>query len=197
MKPEELERSFDQGQVIIERGLEVRDLFVVRSGSVVLDNEDGSSKRLIGPGSVFGEIGAIHGGVSPYRAEADDDVTVLVLDVETVNQLVEESPEFSARLIRHLADELAISLTSAGAARGAGDLNDAYEKLVPVLFDASEGNESPYPVHGNLKQLSDAAALSTLEAYFCIQRLLENRVLRLVEDQLSIVDSDQLRALGG
>lgn len=196
MKPEELERSFSEGQVIIERGLESRELFVIRSGNVVLDTEDGGTKRLVGPGCVFGEIGAIHGGTSPYRAEAEEEVTVLALDHEMVNKLIQVSPEFSARLIRHLADEVAIAAGDRGT-RSVEDLSDAYEKLVPAIFGASQGNESPYPVHGNLKELADAASISALEAYFCVQRLLENRVLRLVDDQLSIVDSDQLRSLGG
>jgi len=195
VKPEELERSFSEGQVIIERGLESRELFVIRSGNVVLDTEDGSTKRLVGPGCVFGEIGAIHGGASPYRAEAEEEVTVLALDHEMVNKLIQESPEFSARLIRHLADEVAIFAGDRGT-RSVEDLSDAYEKLVPAIFGASQGNESPYPVHGNLKELANAASISSLEAYFCVQRLLENRVLRLVDDQLSIVDSDQLRSLG-
>lgn len=194
MKPEELERSLGEGQVILERGIESRELFVIRSGNVVLDCEDGSSKRLVGPGCVFGEIGAIHGGVSPYRAEAEENVTVLALDTGTLHKLISESPEFNARLLRHLADEVATG--DRNAASSAADLNESYEKLVPALFDASQGNKSPYPVHRNLKQLSDAASISALETYFCIQGLLENRVLRLVDDQLSIVDSDQLRSLG-
>ena len=197
MKPEELERSFSEGQVIVERGQELRELYVVRSGNVVLDGEDSSAKRLLGPGSIFGELGAVHGGNSPYRAEADDDVCVLVLEPDTLNQLVKESPEFSARLIRHLAEELSAALSNNEVGRDASDLRYAYEKLVPVIFKSSEGNESPYPVAGNLKDLSEAAQLSALEAYFCIQNMLESRILRLVDDQLAIVDADQLRELGG
>ena len=55
----------------------------------------------------------------------------------------------------------------------------------------------PVPVEGRLKDLAGQAGLSVLDAYYCIQRLLESRVLRLVEDQLAIVEAEQLRELLG
>ena len=70
-----------------------------------------------------------------------------------------------------------------------------FKKLVPVLFACAQGDEPPVPVEGRLKDLAGQAGLSVLDAYYCIQRLLESRVLRLVEDQLAIVEAEQLREL--
>ncbi len=198
MKPDELERQYAAGQLIVERGSEVRELFVVRAGTVLLDPDDGREPRVVGAGQVFGEIGAVLGGPSPYRAEAEDDVTLLALDPVTLNKLCGENREFSMRLIRHLADELAMVHDERGALGGLDQrLAQGYRKLVPVLFERAGTHEPPAPVPGNLEELAEEADLSTLDAYFCIQRLLEGRVVRLIDDQLVIVEPGPLETLGG
>jgi CRP-like cAMP-binding protein len=196
MKPDELERHYTSGQLILERGSETRSLFVVRAGSVVLDRDDGSDPCLIGSGQVFGELGAVLGSPSPYRALADDDVTVLVLEAEVLNRLCKDSPEFSVRLVRHLADELETAHGDRAALGGVDQrLAQGYKSLVPVLFASAIGDEMPAPVEGRLTELAGRAELTVLDAYFCIQRLLESRVLRLIDDQLAIVEPQQLEAL--
>lgn len=198
MKPEELERQYSAGQLILERGSETRDLFVVRSGNVLIDRDDGGEPRLIGPGQLFGELGAVLGAPSPYRAEADDEVTLLALAPDLVNRLCSESREFAMRFVLHVASELSGSQGSRGPLAGIDQgLAQGFRKLVPVLFECSRSDESPAPVDGKLKDLAERAGLSILDAYFCIQRLLESRTLRLVDDQLAIVEPDHLEDLRG
>ena len=98
MKAKDFECQYSAGQLIVERGSEVRQLFIVRSGNVVLDRDDGSEPRLIGSGQVFGELPGVLGSPSPYRAEADEDATVLVLDGVLINKMCDENTEFAARL---------------------------------------------------------------------------------------------------
>lgn len=198
MKPEELERQYSPGQHILERGAEARELYVVRSGSVILDAGDGSEPRLIGPGTVFGEFGAVLGEPSPYRAEADSEVTLLALDTGIVNRLCREKAEFSMRLIRHLADELAAAARAQSVVGGTDALLAlGLKKLIPVLFGCALGKEVPTPVGGRLKDLAEEAGMSMLDTYVCVQRLLECRLLRLVDDRLAMVDPEQLRELSG
>ena len=197
MKAEDLERRYASGQLIVERGSVVRQLFIVRSGSIVLERDDGSEPRLIGTGQVFGELPALLGSPCPYRAEADDDATVLVLDGALINKMCGENVEFAARLLRHLAEELQLCHERGALAGIDQRLAQGYKKLVPVIFSAAYGDRPPLPVTGRLQDLAAQAGLSVLDAYFCVQRLLESRVLRLVEDQLAIVEADQLRELLG
>jgi CRP-like cAMP-binding protein len=198
MKPQELERQYAPGQLIIERGAQQRELFVVRSGTVLLDSVDGREPRLVGPGQVFGETGAVLGGASPYRAEADDEVTLLAIDPATVTLLCSENGEFAVRLVQHLAAQLSVAHDERGALGGIDlRLSQGYKKLVPVLFERAGTREPPAAVPGNLEDLSAEAELSTLDAYFCIQRLLEARIVRLIDDQLVIVEADQLELLLG
>lgn len=198
MELKDLERQYAPGQLIVERGAEVRHLFVVRRGTVLLDPDDGREPRAVGAGQLFGELGAVLGAPSPYRAEAENEVTLLALDAAELTRMCTESGEFAVRLVRHLADELAHAHDERGALGGIDQrLAQGYKKLVPVLFERAGTREPPAPLGGNLAELAEDAALSTLDAYFCIQRLLEARVLRLIDDQLVIVEPDQLELLGG
>lgn len=197
MKPVELERQYRGEEAILAAGSTARELYVVRSGNVMLDALDGSEPRLLGPGEVFGELGAILGEPNRYAVRADGDASVLALDLTTLNKLCAESPDFSARLIRHLAQELASGSQAQGARPGDEGLAPGIEKLVPVILGRCEGTETPVPVRGRLRELAEDAKMSMLDAYLCVQSLLEERHLQLVDDQLSVVEVETLKRLAG
>src|SRR5262245_15396714 len=103
MKGAELERSLGQGEQIFARGSTPRELYIVRSGRVRLSAGEGSPDRLRRAGELFGELSAILGTPSPYSAEALEPSAVLVLPLPLMNRLCTGCPEFSMRLITHLA----------------------------------------------------------------------------------------------
>ncbi|MBW2413055.1 MAG: cyclic nucleotide-binding domain-containing protein [Deltaproteobacteria bacterium] len=197
MKREELERQFSGEEAILDSGSNKRELYVVCSGNVMLEPNDGGEPRLLGPGEIFGEMGAVLGELSPYGVRADGDASVLLLTPVELNQLCRESPDFSARLILHLAQELANVSAGRAVSPEDGRLRDGFAALVPVLFKRRSGERLPAPISGRLADLASDAGLTVLEAYFCIQTLLERRYLQLVEDQLTLVEADALRELGG
>ncbi len=194
MKREKLEREFSGEDAILDSGSNKRELFVVRSGNVMLVPNDGSEQRLLGPGEIFGELGAIVGEPSPYAVRADGDANVLVLDPAALNRLCKQSPDFSARMILHLAQELA----GAGASQVSPEderLQHSLSCLVPVILERRKSSDLPSPVSGRLADLATDAGLSILETYFCLQSLLERRYLQLVDDQLTLVEADALEEL--
>jgi CRP-like cAMP-binding protein len=194
MKREKLEREFSGEEPILDSGSNKRELFVVRSGNVMLIPNDGSEQRLLGPGEIFGELGAIVGEPSPYAVRADGDASVVALDPAALNRLCKQSPDFSARIILHLAQELA----GAGASQvSPGDerLQYSLQCLVPVILQRRKSSDLPSPVAGCLADLATGAGLSILETYFCLQSLLERRYLQLADDQLTLVAADALEEL--
>jgi CRP-like cAMP-binding protein len=193
MKPEKLEREFRAGEVIVDSGSAVRELYVVRSGSVLLQPRDGSPARLLGPGEIFGDLNAILGQPCPYNADGDS--SVLALDVVSLNRLCSESPDFSMRLIRHLALELSGTQSDVSVSRSEEALRPGMMKLIPVIFERRTSVDAPCPVTGLLRDLAEDAGLSMLEAYHCVQSLLERRYLQLVDDQLSLLEPEALKDL--
>ena len=199
MKPEDLEHTFSGGQCIVERGSEGERLFVIRSGNVLRAHRDGDPPRLLSEGDVFGEAAAILGQPYPFRAEAHGEVELLALDVAQLNRLCKENAEFAFRLIHHLAGQVA-----AVPAAGADSLENrrqtagrrALAKAIHGRQDSGESN--PVVVKGKLADLAEDAGISMLEAYYALHKLLDERVVRLVDDQLTLLDPEALdRVRGG
>lgn len=194
MQREKLERGFSGEEPILDSGSNKRELFVVRSGNVMLVPNDGSEQRLLGPGEIFGEMGAILGEPSPYAVRADGEASVLTLDPAALNRLCKESPDFSARMILHLTQELAGACASQVSPED-DRLQQSLSSLIPVILQRRKSSELPSPVSGRLADIAGDAGLPILETYFCLQSLLERRYLQLVDDQLTLVEAEALKEL--
>jgi hypothetical protein len=200
MRREELERRLDQGQQVFARGCTARELFVICSGRIRLLGADGAPNRLRGPGEIFGELPAILGTPSPYAAEALEPSLLLALPLALVNRLLRECPEFSARLITHLAREAAGEVVGGAApeaprpvATPRGELESWIGQLVPVLLRRHVPGEVPAAVPGSLRDLANDAGLPLRPAYEALHYLLDRGFLQLVDDQLSVLEPDLLQ----
>jgi len=196
MKPEQIESRFSAGECILALGSKVRQLYVICSGHVRLEGASSSEGRL-GPGELFGELTAITGIPSPYRAEAEEDVVLIVVDLALLNQLCHENSDFTFRLIRHLADELgqAAHTSASGRAARATPLAGALEALGAVLLKRSDEGGASAIVEGNLRELAKDAGLPMRTAYYALHDILDKRWLRLVDDQLSVLQQKELEDL--
>jgi len=202
MKAADLERHFSPGERVLDRGAAQRELYVVRSGRIRLERGPSFDPQKRGPGEIFGEVSALIGQGSPYEARAEEESTVLALELSVLQELCLESPEFALRLIRHLASELASSARPPDMSTASRLLADpgartaeALGRLMPVLLQRVEGRSLPAPVEGTLRELSVAANMSILDAYVTLQDLLNRDLLQLVDDQLSVLEPAALRAL--
>ncbi len=192
VKPEEIERRFAAGDCIVERGSVERALFVVHSGEVRIE---GASMRRIGQGGVFGELGALLGRPSDERAIAESDVCVLALERPQLERLCIECGEFAVRLARHLGERLATVTAERMAGVEIANADPDLPLLARALLAARATLETPSPVEGGLRELAAAAGLPMRRAYHGVQQLLERRVLRLVDDRLSVIETETLETL--
>ena len=192
MKPEEIERQFSAGDTVVERGAEVRDLFVVRSGNVLLQCEEPTAEYLMGPGEIFGEAAALLSRPSPYRAVAEGETCVLALPPELVEKLCRESAEFNLRLIRCLAERAG---ASAGAGAALEEVSPAMRSLASAILARVVSGEGPAHVSGKLRDLAEASGMQIREAYHSLQRLLDRGLIGLVDDQLTVLDAVELESI--
>jgi CRP-like cAMP-binding protein len=208
MNSKDIERRFRSGEVIVERGSPGRELYVVREGTVLLEEAPALATRLLAPGDVFGECAPLLGRPHSIRACAEGDVVVLGLDVPALNRLFERSPEFAVRLARLLAQRAERALSPLGQTGAAVAIQHEPSATAPpapieesergfaaaLLRCCAPGDETPLAVQGRLADLAREAGLDVRDAYACLQRLLDRHVLRLVDDQLSILDLDAVRS---
>jgi len=198
MKPDEIERQFSAGECIIELGSKLRVLYVIQTGQVQLRGPSGGDECSLGPSAIFGELTAIAGTPSPYRAVAQEDTRVLLIELPLLNRLCLQNPDFTFRLIRHLASSSSPSLplaVSAGTGAAGGSAGGALEALAGVILKRSTGSDSPSTVEGKLRDLAQDTGLSMLTTYAALHSLLDKRWLRLIDDELTLLQREELEAL--
>ena len=187
----------------MEPGEPADAVFIVHDGMVRLYPTEDDAPRLISKGEIFGEAAAILGRPYAFRAEAENDVVVLAIELPLLNQLCRENSEFSFRLIRHLADQLGRTQQVAtlvaksrrerrSSARGAGN---AHKLFIRAILDSKVSGDAPAAVKGRLADLAELAGVSMRDAYVCLQGLLEARQIRLVDDQLAVLEEEELEEL--
>ncbi len=205
MKPEEIERRFAKGDTIVERGSPERILYVVRGGNVLIHATEGQAPYLLGPGDLFGEVSAVLGRPSPFRAEAEGETSVLAIDVSLLNALIRENAEFAFRLIQALAERIghareeavaeAVPVEPEPPREAASQDPRMLAALARSILARRIPGELPTPVTGKLLDLATAAKLSIKPAYLCLQELLDRRLVGLVDDQLTVLEPDELASV--
>jgi CRP-like cAMP-binding protein len=188
------ERCFAAGDVIYDAGQPGDVLFVIQSGHVELTRESArEGARVIasyGPGDFFGEIAVLLGRDRTTRAVAVGDARLLQLDRATFEAMCADRPEIAMRVIQRLA-ERAIELEQRLSALGVDDL---LRPVVRVLMRAAPPSEKTARVETTLRKLASDAGLRMIEAHRALNQLIDQKLLRLVDDELEIRDLDALAA---
>jgi CRP-like cAMP-binding protein len=164
-------------------------LFIVHSGAVEVRGFATHPVRL-GAGEMFGEAALILGEPYRLRAVALSESELVTVGLEDLQQLCLDSPDFTFRLIRHLSQRLRMRTTHDEV-----EGRQLASRLAAVILDLASDGEGPVRVEGRLIELAQAANVPIREAYLWIQRWLEQRMLRLADDQLSLVEPEALRAV--
>ena len=186
-----LVRRFSTDDVIARADERASALYIVHTGAVEIRGATGAPTRL-GPGEMFGEAALVLAETYGLEAVALSDSSLLAVKLADLHRLCLESPDFSFRLIRHLARSLRPEEADLRDATG-----EQAGRLARVILEMAEEEEGPAHVEGQLRDLADGAGVPIGEAYHWVQRWLEQRVLRLADDQLTLVESEALQAIRG
>ncbi len=187
------ERSFRAGEVVFEAGQPGDHLFVIQAGQVEMTRSGVDGERLVaryGPGEFFGEIAVLLGQPRSTRAVAVSDARLLQLDRETFEAMCVERPEIAIRVIQRLATR-AIELEQRLAALGVDDL---LRPIVRVLIKSAAPGESSARIETTLRKLANEAGLRMSEAHRALNQLLDQKLVRLVDDAIEIRNLDGLAA---
>jgi glutaminase len=99
-------RAFPPGTVIVRRGDEAEEIYLLASGevSVVVDLPSGQRKRLstLSPGMAFGELAVVSRGARQADVRADTPVECWVLRTSVFDELGESDPRIKMRILENL-----------------------------------------------------------------------------------------------
>jgi CRP-like cAMP-binding protein len=185
------ERSFAAGEVVYQAGQPGEALFVIQSGHVELTRSGPDGERVIaryGPGEFFGEIAVLLGRPRSTRAVAVAETRVLQLDRPTFEAMCVDRPEIALRVIQRLAQR-AIELEQRLTALGVDDL---LRPVVRVLLRYAGAGEKNARIETTLRKLASEAGLRLHEAHRALNQLLDQKLVRLVDDALEVRDFEAL-----
>ncbi|MEN8181060.1 MAG: Crp/Fnr family transcriptional regulator [Myxococcota bacterium] len=187
------ERTVGPGEIIFDAGDAEGPLFVIQAGEVELARpgpEGPHGVARLGPGDLFGERSVLLGGHRRLRATAVSSARLLELEGATLQAMCLDRPEIALRLVRKLAGRV-IDLEQRLSALGVDDL---LRPVVRVFARRAEPGEEGARVAIPLRRIAHESGLSMLEAHRALQQLLEERLVKLVDDVLHIPDLDALLA---
>ena len=99
------EATVEAGRVLVREGRYGGEFFVVIEGSATA-TRGGEPLATFGPGSFFGEMALLDGGVRTATVTAVSDMRVLVLDPRSFTRLVDETPTVARAMLRTLSERL-------------------------------------------------------------------------------------------
>lgn len=187
------ERVFEAGSVIFEEGDPGDVLFVIQSGEVELTRLGLTGRQVVarlGTGDFFGEMSVVVGEPRTARAVGISECRLLELDAATLEGMCVERPEIAIRIIRRLTDRLIDSERRLSAL----GVDDLLRPVVRTMVRIAEGGAEGFRIPGTLRSLAQESGLSMLEAHRALHQLLDQKLVRLVDDVLMTADVERLSA---
>ena len=120
-------RKYSAGSLIFEEGVQGRMVYYLITGKVKIVKEDKQLMILQRTGDVFGEIGALEGGVRSAAVHALDDTMCIELDLSTIDERAGDGVYiFRYMLFRGFAEILAhrLRITTEQMIRLHGELDE-------------------------------------------------------------------------
>ena len=102
-------KAFMEGQVLTREGDSTKDVFLINRGEVVVkshvaEGEEEVVLAILKEGQIVGEVSAAMGVPRTSTVEALDMVEVVVIPVETLEEVMDRHPEVKARLVETVAE---------------------------------------------------------------------------------------------
>ncbi len=182
------QRSYEPGEIIFDEGDGGIDLYVIQSGAVQITRSTASGQELVadlGAGDFFGEMSVVLGESRTARAVAVGSTELVAVDGETLEAMCIERPEIGIRMIQRLA----VRLIAAERRLAVLSMDEVVGPLVRYLAgQAGEALQEELRMTTSLRDLASAAALTLQETHLALHQLMDQKLIRLVGNELIAPD---------
>jgi extracellular factor (EF) 3-hydroxypalmitic acid methyl ester biosynthesis protein len=99
-------KAYAPGELVLERNVPLRAIFVVEAGSVRVERDDGGhvvTLAVLGPGQFFGEMSFVDGAPTSASVVANTATRLRMINTMIIDNLSEVDPSFGTRLYRSIA----------------------------------------------------------------------------------------------
>lgn len=99
----EVERVYEDGELIVRKGDEGHEMFVIRSGGAIVRNSGGVDVDRLGKGDFFGEMSLLESLPRDADVVADGPTRVLVIGAGALLVRLRRDPSFGLELLQALS----------------------------------------------------------------------------------------------
>jgi extracellular factor (EF) 3-hydroxypalmitic acid methyl ester biosynthesis protein len=99
-------KEYAAGELVLERNVRLRAIFVVDEGSVRVERDDGDkvmTLAVLGPGQFFGEMSFVDGAPTSATVVANTATRLRMINTMIIDNLSEVDPSFGTRLYQSIA----------------------------------------------------------------------------------------------
>ncbi len=140
--PEAQMLEIKPGQAIMTEGEEGDDLFIIRSGSMIVEKEVGGKQvflSYVSAGSYLGEMALLDGGRRTATVKAAIRSQVVRLPGGPFRRLLEKKPELAARMRAEMASRRKVNAFVEERKDSFGGVEDMYSSVASFLIDQGIG----------------------------------------------------------
>ncbi len=190
-------REYQEGQEIIGRESETKDVFFVVSGTVRVVNYSFSGREIsyedIKGGSIFGELAAIDDRPRSASVVAMETSLLAIMSGGAFRKIVTHHPPVALAMMQRLASIVRTSTDRIMDLSTVGAHNRVYAEILrlarPTLRDDNTAEIRPIPVHADIASRVSTTRESVARA---ISELLKKKLVARQDDGLVIQDYRQL-----
>ena len=190
-------RAFAHGRTLFWQGDQFEALYAVRSGAVKSVSCDAEGQERVRgfflPGDIIG-LDALHSGSHPASAETLGEARFCVLPHSAVDQLLDDIPGFSRRMLGLMSLELSRSLSLAGD-------YSAEQRMVAFLLDIADrlghrtGRYSQIRLEMSRADIANFLRLVTETVSRVLSRFAQKSWIQVRRREISILDRAALEQL--
>lgn len=192
---EKFGRSYEKDDIIFCEFEDGKECFVIHEGDVaIMKISEGIEKTLtvLHPGDIFGEMGVLEGKPRTATAIAVTPVTVLALDINGLQALVQSQPDFAFKLGKILGSRIVESY------RHLHNLTIDNPKLRVVdilLWKSKEQMPNQYYTPLSPEEIAEFGGLPMEEVDRVLKEFVQLGRLRISSNRVDILDIRSLKRL--
>ena len=131
-------RQYEAGDVLMSRGDPAEWMARIESGIVSVQNDAGEESHTVSVGDIIGEMGLVRNHLRTARLVAISQVSLMVIEYETIDQIRARSPEDRIIFEQMLSELISQRVPDPAAPEGGWIALVAHDRKKPQLLEIAE-----------------------------------------------------------
>jgi CRP-like cAMP-binding protein len=174
------------------------ELYIIQKGTIkvskIVDDKE-VLLALLKPGDIFGEMALLENRPRSASGIAHEDTTVMVVNKANFQRMVQAQPQIITKLTQLLAERIWMVYRQLANTIMGNPLGRLYDRLFLELekgrVQVAAG--TPHTFDFGPKDLINMVGMSMEEGKSVLQKLFENKKVRVVDNRITTSDNDEIR----